>query len=70
MFLIILSPFGILGWIRTGDGINNAHLFLRFRRLPGLLALRSEVVIFWKSVFSNFAFSIDFGETLPPKWSY
>ena len=36
--------FGILGWIRSGDGIHNAY-FLSFRDFPILLAFRSEVVI-------------------------
>ena len=28
--LPILGPFGILGWIRTGDGIHNAYVFVDF----------------------------------------
>ena len=27
-FLPMLGPFGILGWIRTGDGIHNAYVFV------------------------------------------
>ena len=51
VFYFLGGPFGMLGWIRTGDGINNAHLFLRFRRFPGFVVFRFEVVIFWKYVF-------------------
>ena len=70
-FLRLLGPFGILGWIRTGDGMHNAFIFFRFRRFSTFLVFLSEVVIFWKlCLFSNFAFSIVFGETLLPKCTY
>ena len=47
-FLPIWGPFGILGWIRTGDGMPTPIEILRFRRFSRFLAFRSEVVIFWK----------------------
>ena len=46
-FLPIWGPFGILGWIRTGDDMPNAFFF-DFRRFSRFLAFRSEVVIFGK----------------------
>ena len=48
MFLFILAPFGILGLIRTGDGMHNAFKVLRFHRFSTFLAFRSEVAICWK----------------------
>ena len=51
-FLPIFGGFGILGWIRTGDGMHNPVKLLRFRRFSTFLAFRSEVVIF--SCFSFF----------------
>ena len=51
MFLPLFDLILILGWIRTGDGIQNPIKILRFRRFSTFLAFRSEVVIFGNSVF-------------------
>ena len=60
-------------WVGFGPAMAfTTHMcFLRFRDFSTFVAFRSEVVTFGKScIFSNFAFSTDFGETMLPKCSY
>ena len=75
VFFYVVYPFwtDLVYWVGFGAAMAfTTHLFLlRFCRFSTFLVFLSEVAIFWKSCFfANFAFSIDFGDTLLPKCSY
>ena len=44
MFLSILGPFGVLGWIRTGDALLNTFIFFDFRRFFDILGFFEKSV--------------------------
>ena len=46
----MLGPFGILGWIRTGNGIHNSTNILRFRIFFGILTFLSNIIVFLRRI--------------------
>ena len=47
----MLGPFGILGWIRFGDGIHNAYVFCDFEFVRRFWRFGLKLLFFEKSVF-------------------